>query len=114
MTIRIVKATQTQWAFPSRWEAVTDDGRELLLRFRYGRGIARPEGGEPIATFYTGNRFESCIDLQTFCDLAGLELAVGDDYVPMTDPNEGEDIEESIAFLEYLGREYQKRKGQQL
>jgi hypothetical protein len=102
VTVRIVKATQTQWALPSRWEAVTDDGRELLLRFRYGRGTARVMGEEPIATFYTGDRYDGCIDLQTFCDLAGLELAVGDDYVPMTDPNEGYDFEEEIAFLDYL------------
>ncbi|MFF0498486.1 hypothetical protein ACFYU5_18920 [Nocardia aobensis] len=120
MTIRIVKARQTCFACPSQWDAWDQTGRYLYLRYRYGIGRARRydliddfgnEPGEQVGYFEFDTPWGGCIDLETFCDLAGLELDLGAHYRPMPDPNEGESLENSLAFLEYL---IEKTKGQQL
>jgi hypothetical protein len=83
----IVKAVQTCAAYPSAWDAWTDDGRYLYLRYRYGHGTAhhhrdlawyRKDGppGELVAQFNTGERRDGAITLEQFCANAGITLAL--------------------------------------
>lgn len=85
MTIRIVKAVHTCTACPSQWDAWTDDGTYLYLRYRYGIGTTRAyssldafghEAGTLVDEFDTGAEWDGSIGLATFCRLAGLELAL--------------------------------------
>lgn len=88
MTIAIARAVRTtEW--PSQWDAWTADGQYLYLRYRSGIGTADtydnpdwetwttpPDGN--VASFDTGERHDGDIDLQEFCDLAGIQLALND------------------------------------
>lgn len=83
-TIRIVKAVRTCFACPSQWDAWSDHGTYLYLRFRHGFGTADlyPHGdgervGEPlrVAEFNaSGDGLDGVIDLDEFCRRAGLVL----------------------------------------
>lgn len=77
----------TEW--PSQWNAWTADGQYLYLRYRSGIGTADaydnpdwetwttpPDGN--VARFDTEDRHDAEIDLDEFCELAGLELALDD------------------------------------
>lgn len=82
----IVRAEQTCVACPSQWNAWTADGQYLYLRYRSGIGTAdaydnpdsdtwpQPPDGR-IARFDTEDRHDAEIDLDEFCERAGLELA---------------------------------------
>lgn len=86
MTVTIVKAVQTCEACPSQWDAWTDTGQYLYLRYRWGVGTAEefdspdPETWDtypatPIAEFDTGEEYGGEISLTEFCQRAGLTLA---------------------------------------
>lgn len=83
-TIRIVKAVRTCYAYPSQWDAWTDDGRYLYLRYRYGHGtVDHFPGGDievdapytEVAAFETGDD-GGLLGLEEFCERAGIELAL--------------------------------------
>lgn len=82
----IVKAVRTCTAYPSQWDAWTADGQYLYVRYRSGIGTADayddpdwetwttpPDGN--VARFDTEDRHDGDIDLEEFCELAGLTLA---------------------------------------
>jgi hypothetical protein len=83
----IARAVRTCTACPSQWDAWTADGQYLYLRYRSGIGTADayddpdsdtwttpPDGN--VARFDTEDRDGWDIDLEDFCDLAGLHLAL--------------------------------------
>ena len=74
--IRIVKAVQTCWACPSQWDAWTDTGEQLYLRFRYGRGtVSRVLGDgsrQLVSDFETDDSMDGFIQLDDFCAKAGI------------------------------------------
>jgi hypothetical protein len=81
----IVKAVQTCWACPSQWDAWTDTGQYLYLRYRYGHGTVTAFEGPnweewtrrdaPLAEFSTCNPWDGIISLQAFAEKAGLTLS---------------------------------------
>lgn len=80
---RIVKAVQTCWACPSQWDAYTDRGEYLYLRFRHGYGSATwYAGGYPnnvqesrlVGEFTDPDPYAGSIGLAEFCQRAGLVL----------------------------------------
>lgn len=78
----IVKAIQTCFACPSQWDAWTDDGRYLYLRYRHGGGTATIYDdinddfykGDRIAEFDYGHPLDGVISLDKFCELAGIDV----------------------------------------
>lgn len=89
MTQPIARAVRTSAACPTQWDAWTADGQYLYLRYRSGIGTADayddpdpetwtriPDGN--VARFDTEDRHDAEIDLEDFCYLAGLELALRD------------------------------------
>ena len=76
--IRIVKAVQTCWACPSQWDAWTDTGEQLYLRYRYGCGTVSRVLGDGsrklIVDFEFGDPMDGSIGLEEFCREAGLTL----------------------------------------
>lgn len=86
--ITIVRAVQISFACPAQWDAWTTDGRYLYLRFRHGYGCARWEHGPdadqwsddqlfgPVAaSFEDDDPWAGCIELEEFCERAGITLA---------------------------------------
>lgn len=88
MSYTIVRAVQTCEALPSQWNAWTDTGQYLYLRYRCGHGTVHAfpsedintwegyPGGE-VAWFEYGGPLDGCISLEEFCERAGLHLAGG-------------------------------------
>lgn len=82
----IVRAVQTCLACPSQWDAWTDTGQYLYLRYRGGVGTAdaydtaesalweHPPTGS-VARFGEPDLGDGCIELDEFCARAGLDLA---------------------------------------
>jgi hypothetical protein len=85
----IVKAVQTCHACPSQWDAWTDTGQYLYLRFRYGYGSVESQPGPDVdtwshqptlvASFQDEDGWAGEISLEEFCERAGLTLK-GDDH----------------------------------
>ena len=85
--MKIIEIKQTCAACPTQFEAVTDRGKFLYMRFRYGRGYVKQfdsrEGlnGDEffsapiIAEFAHGDSLLGVISLEEFLELADLELA---------------------------------------
>ncbi len=82
----IVKAVQTCIACPSQWDAWDLDGNYWYLRYRHGRGTAERQPGPdpgtwtndgPNISFEHGDHLAGSIDLEEFCERAGLNLALG-------------------------------------
>lgn len=86
MTITIAKAVLTCPACPSQWDAWTDAGQYLYLRYRGGYGTVDdypdnrdefwdrvPDGR--LASFNDDDRLAGEISLTEFCQRAGLLLA---------------------------------------
>ena len=80
--MRIVKAIQTSGACPSQWDAWTDSGEYVYLRYRHGYGYAKtyadgyddPGAGNIIASFEYGDSLDGFITLQDFCEKAYIQL----------------------------------------
>ncbi|MGY1946594.1 hypothetical protein [Nocardia asiatica] len=92
--IRIVKAVHTCYALPSTWDAWTEQGEYLHLKYR--RGLASvwvgPEDEGPLemeSALRIGHRLDGFTTLEEFCEAMGLELALEEPYVPLPDPNGG-------------------------
>lgn len=86
----IAKAVETCAACPSQWDAWTDTGQYLYLRYRGGNGTAEafpsPDVNtwdlatdSTVASFDTGDSLHGSITLAEFCELAGLTIAEGAD-----------------------------------
>lgn len=92
MTFKIVKVNQTCIACPTQFDAWTDTGKYLYMRYRSGHGTVRMFDSEHsshlngvdgnffdpdhlIADFRYGGWLDGSIGLEKFCELAGLELA---------------------------------------
>lgn len=74
--LKIVRAVQTSVACPSQWDAWTDEGTYLYLRYRSGLGTVQVAAGGPcVVEFQHGDDLDGWIDLDHFCRLAGIELA---------------------------------------
>lgn len=87
--ITIARAVQTCLAVPSQWDAWTDNGQYLYLRYRFGHGTVdsypspdlqtwdrTPEGN--LACFgdcFPRQSLDGEIELDEFCERAGLVLA---------------------------------------
>lgn len=88
MTYKIVRVVQTCWGFPSQWDAWTDTGQYLYLRYRYGCGtVERFDDPDPLTwslkapeiTFETADDVDGgMITLAEFAKKAGLTLAIGE------------------------------------
>jgi hypothetical protein len=74
-SITLARSVQTCFGCPSQWDAWTEDGAYLYLRFRWGSGTVDNEDSETIASFDTGDKWAGVIDLDEFCTRAGLRLA---------------------------------------
>ena len=81
----LVKAVQTCVACPSQWDAWDLDGNYWYLRYRHGRGTAERQPSPDLATwvnrepnirFEYGDGLSGCMDLEEFCERAGLNLAL--------------------------------------
>lgn len=83
--ITIVRAVQTCFACPSQWDAWTDTGQYLYLRYRYGHGTVDAYDGPDVGTwngaplgsvadFRHGHHLDGVIELDQFYQLAGLRL----------------------------------------
>lgn len=83
----VVKAVQTCRACPSQWDAWTDEGQYLYLRFRHGVGTVEAQPGPevfswtndgPVLEFIHGD-LDGSISLKEFAEHANLKLALGAD-----------------------------------
>lgn len=83
--MRIIKAVMTSNACPSQWDAWTDEGDYVYLRYRHGYGYAKVyenenwwnggnNAGTQVASFEYGDDLDGFITLQDFCEKANLEL----------------------------------------
>ena len=82
MSLRIVKAVRTCYACPSQWDAWSDDGHYLYLRFRHGHGTASTVLGattRSLVAEFTADDADGVIELDDFCRRAGIELAADAD-----------------------------------
>ena len=79
----ILRAVRTCDACPSQWDAWTDTGHYLYLRYRCGIGTAQAQPSsdpntwtrnEPVAEFGEPS-LDGYISLTDFCAAAGLDLA---------------------------------------
>lgn len=69
--LKLVSMTQTCWGCPSQWDAMTDDGRQVYIRYRWGCLSVRV--GKPgDMTEYAGVRGEPFIDEQHGDGLDGI------------------------------------------
>jgi len=86
VTLTIVRAVQTCDFCPSQWDAWTDTGQYLYLRYRCGRGTADdyPDNRDElwdripygrVAYFENEDGLDGIITLEEFCRRAGLHLA---------------------------------------
>lgn len=92
--IRLAKAVQTCCAAPSQWNAWTEDGQYLYLKYRGGKGRVWAYDGpdertwtldtEPVAEFEHGGPYDGCLSLEAFCELAGLISPPADSCTPCT------------------------------
>lgn len=83
--ITIVKAVKTCSSCPAQWDAWTDTGQYLYLRYRFGAGTVddypdnqsgtwtQPPTGR-IAQFDTGRELHGWMTIDEFCARAGLGL----------------------------------------
>lgn len=84
--MKIVKAVQTCFGCPSQWDAWTDEGYYVYLRFRWGHGTASLyyggdaddvdlwQGPDEFLDFRTDHPLDGVISLLDFCERAGIEL----------------------------------------
>lgn len=83
--MKLVKVEETCAGCPSQWDAWTDEGDYVYMRYRHGRGIARKHKSQEaaeenwqsgvVADFRYGHELDGVISLSKFCELAGLEIA---------------------------------------
>jgi hypothetical protein len=86
--LTIVHAVETCAGCPMQWDAWTDTGQYLYLRYRFGKGTVDdypdnnvdawtriPEGS--VVRFRDEDCWAGEITLDEFCDRAGIRLALG-------------------------------------
>ena len=102
--MKLVKVVETCFACPSQWDAWTDEGKYLYMRFRSGHGTVRMyddysdslAGGLMIAEFRHGHDMAGSIHLDKFCELAGLEIAEDADIKLCWPPDDFYDTLETL------------------
>lgn len=80
----IVKAVQTCAACPSQWDAWTDEGQYLYLRFRHGVGSVEEQPGPDVRSWndkgmeieFRHDELDGVISLKEFAEYANLKLAL--------------------------------------
>jgi hypothetical protein len=80
----IVKAVQTCWACPSQWDAWTDEGQYLYLRFRHGVGTVEEQPSPDLSSWaddlpvieFTHEELDGSISLKEFAVRAHLALTL--------------------------------------
>ncbi|WP_068925002.1 hypothetical protein [Planobispora rosea] len=81
--MKLTKVIETCSACPSQWDAWTDTGQYLYLRYRFGIGTVEAQPGPdgetwqavpPLVEFGEPS-MDGDISLEEFLDAAGLELA---------------------------------------
>lgn len=80
----IVKAVQTCWACPSQWDAWTNEGQYLYLRFRHGVGTVEEQPSpetdswtnDEVAIRFSDDDLDGSISLEEFAERAHLALAL--------------------------------------
>lgn len=84
MTFRVARAVQTCGGRPSQWDAWTDQGQYLYLRFRHGVGSVTPYPSEDYEAWdpdvrpaieWDDETAEGDISLEDFLAKAGMDLA---------------------------------------
>mgnify|MGYP001589897308 CR=1 FL=1 len=88
MSYKIVKAVQTCLGYPSQWDAWTDSGQYLYLRYRYGCGTVEEFDDPDPKTWQmkppnvifetTADVDRGVITLVEFAKCAGLTLTLGE------------------------------------
>lgn len=90
--ITLVRVVETCMACPAQWDAWDADGQTYYLRYRSGVGtvetVATPtttpeslDNARLIAEFRHGDRFAGSIELELFCQLAGIRLAANAEVI---------------------------------
>lgn len=80
----IVKAVQTCAACPSQWDAWTDEGQYLYLRFRHGIGTVEEQPSPDVDAWsvkepdvrFRHDDLDGSISLAEFAEHANLKLAL--------------------------------------
>lgn len=63
--IRIVKAVQTCGACPAQWDAWTDDGKYVYVRYRWGYlSVSYDVMGEPILEKVVGDEYDGVMSFE--------------------------------------------------
>jgi len=78
----IVKAVQTCYACPSQWDAWTDQGQYLYLRFRHGVGTVEAQPSPDVHSWtndedvieFTHEKLDGVISLAEFAARANIKL----------------------------------------
>lgn len=90
--LELVRVVQTCWACPSQWDAWDADGQTYYMRYRSGVGTVEAvptptttaeslNDARLVAKFEHGDRMAGFLELDEFCQLAGIGLALGAEVV---------------------------------
>lgn len=73
MSLTIVRAVQTCFACPSQWDAWTEDGTYLYLRYRGGIGTVNVGAADgPLLASFGAPSLDGVMDLDDFLHQAGI------------------------------------------
>lgn len=102
--MKLVRVVQEVYALPSRWDAWTDTGDMLVLKYRRGTArVWRSVGNfwEMVVDVEYGHPLEGLITLEQFCEVTGLELAEDVHRIDLPDPNDDDDHNIDSWYREY-------------
>lgn len=95
--MKLVRVVETCIAAPSQWDAWTEDGTQLYMRYRYGRGRVEIGDGASLSARilaeWNDGTGSSYISLSGFLQTVGLQLADGAD-VQEWRPDDVDDLPE--------------------
>jgi hypothetical protein len=90
--IRIVKAVSTCMACPSQWDAWTDDGKYVYIRYRWGYlSVSYDVMGEPILEKIVGDEYDGVMSFEELVEHTKGVIEWADDLNSAT-------IEEDVKF----------------
>lgn len=90
----LAKVEHTSYLCPAAWNGWDEDGNYYRLKYRRGTGrvlqVPRLGGfAKLVIEFKFGDPRNGFIELEEFCRLSGVTLALAEPYVPLEDPNAG-------------------------